>query len=111
MLDKTHAKIITDILTEQTKKRPVVGAAKAAATQKRVTQNVRAGQDRELEAAVPGIEEKSHQKVLDILQTAHKQLRAIFDSEATPHKIAALDTQHRLTSHLERAINSMTGKK
>ena len=110
MLDKSQIKNIVKTIMEA-KERPIVGAAKAAARQKEVTQKVRSYQDEKLNTMSPGATEKSREKVKQVLLDAHKQLRSIFDSEATPHEVAALDTQHRLTSHLERAIAAIEKKK
>lgn len=110
MLEKSRIKSIINNIMEA-KERPIVGAAKAAATQKRVTQKVRAAQDDDLAKVSPAAHEKSMQKVMNILQNAHRELSAVFDSEATPHSVKKLDSDHRLTSHLARAIEKLGPKK
>lgn len=91
-------------------KRPVVGAAKAANTQKQVTQRVRASQDSDLEKFAPGATEKSKDQILQILKDTHLKLSKIFDSEGTPHSVRKIDSDHRLTSHLGRAIDKLSSK-
>ena len=71
---------------------------------------VQKAQDTDLEKFAPGATEKSKDQILQILKDTHLKLSKIFDSEATPHAVKKIDSDHRITSHLGRAIDKLSSK-
>jgi hypothetical protein len=63
-----------------------------------------------LEKFAPGATEKSKDQILQILKDTHLKLSKIFDSEATPHAVKKIDSDHRITSHLGRTIDKLSSK-
>lgn len=104
MLDKSQIKNIVRTIVEEKKPRPVVGAAQAAATQKRVTQNVRAAKDKALPADA---EEKAMKELHSILSDAHHKLSVLFTHSETPNSVKRKDRELRLRSHIGRAIENL----
>ena len=108
MLDKSKIKNIVQNLFEG--KKELYGAAMGSKRKAEADRKVKTAQDKDLEEFAPGATEKSKAQILQILKDTHFKLSKIFDSEGTPHAVRKIDSDHRLTSHLGRAIEKLSSK-